>query len=413
MGKLFRQEALAAQRRRLLGNVVIAQPLGPRTLTLFVSAFLICLGVFVSTASYSRKATVTGYLSPAQGIVRLGADQRGIVSALLVAEGDVVEAGAPLLSIRSEQVNGDGIDVSPGMIRSVDEQLHEFDELDAIAVARSGQERARLEARIRGLAAEQRALFARLETQRRLVAMAEANLERLRLLAAKGYVSVQDLSAREETLIAAQQLRSALRQEQAATESATRETKAQIGQLPLTLQARRSELRSRRAALEFERLQLTQRQARTILAPVAGTVSAAAVVVGDSVSDSQHLLTLVPSDSELEAHLYVPSRAIGFVSEGRAVRILYDAFDHRRYGAHAGRIREVSSAVLPASETFRRVRLNEPSYRVRVALPDRFERAGRPLALQPGMSLRADIILEERTLLSWLVSPVLALRGRS
>lgn len=402
-----------AQRRRLLGDVIIARPLGPRAIVLFVAAVVATLCVFASTASYSRKATVAGYLSPAQGIVRLSADQPGIVASLYVEEGDAVEAGTPLLSVGSEQVNGHGIDVSPGMIRALGDQLHELDALDAIAVARSRQERARLEERSRGLAAEQRVLQARLDTQSRLVAMEEANLERLRPLAADGYVSANDLAGREAALITARQLHAALRQEQAGVASNAREIRAEIKALPLALEARRSDLRSRRAALEFERLQLSRQQARTIVAPVPGIVSAAAVVVGDSVAGGQHLLTLLPSAGELEAHLFVPSRAIAFVSEGRAVHLLYDAYDYRRYGAHAGRVREVSSAMLPASETYRRIRLNEPSYRVRVELPDQFETAGRPLPLQPGMSLRADIILEDRTLLSWLVSPLLALRDRS
>ncbi len=37
---------------------------------------------------------------------------------------------------------------------------------------------------------------------------------------------------------------------------------------------------------------------------------------------------------------------------------------------------------------------------------------GQSVPLQPGMTLSADIVLEERSLLSWLFEPIISLKGR-
>ena len=50
--------------------------------------------------------------------------------------------------------------------------------------------------------------------------------------------------------------------------------------------------------------------------------------------------------------------------------------------------------------------LNEPAYKVTVALdrPD-IDAYGRTMPLQPDMLLQADIILEQRRCMSWLIEP--------
>lgn len=414
MGTLFREEALKAGRGRLLGDVVIAQPIALRVLVLFIAVMVICIFALATSVSYARKETVVGYVSPADGIVRVNANQPGVISNLLVAEGDVVEAGTLLLTIRSSRVNEQGINLSPQMIRSIDDQLRELKELEKLVVARNRQQARQFAARVEALKAEEQALQNRFNAQRRLIEITTKNLDRVRQLAGEGHVSIQDLAAKEEALIANEQLLFALSQEIIAVQSEMQQAVAAIDQLPIEMEEKQSELRSRRADLDLRRLQLAGEESLTIVAPVAGTVSAAVVVMGDSVVSQQHLLTLLPTGSTLEAHLYVPTRAIGFVTGGQDVRILYDAFDYRRYGVQQGRVREVASAMLSATETYQRVQLNEPSYQVRVELSEQLFRSKHDaFALQPGMTLRADIVLERRTLLSWLANPILALKGRT
>ena len=93
------------------------------------------------------------------------------------------------------------------------------------------------------------------------------------------------------------------------------------------------------------------------------------------------------------------------------MRILYDAFPYQHFGTYGGRILSVSETILAASDVVGPVTLSGPSYRAIVALerPD-IDAHGKRVALQPDMQLRADIILERRTLVQWILNPLLSAR---
>ena len=57
------------------------------------------------------------------------------------------------------------------------------------------------------------------------------------------------------------------------------------------------------------------------------------------------------------------------------------------------------------------IKLNEPAYRITAELERPYVKAhGKDISLQPDMLLRADIVLERRSLMSWLISPLLGVR---
>lgn len=122
-------------------------------------------------------------------------------------------------------------------------------------------------------------------------------------------------------------------------------------------------------------------------------------------------MQIVPDGDTLHAELFVPSRAIGFVEVGQSVRLLYDAFPYQHYGSHRGRVVEVSRTVLDGTEIAVPFKLDGPAYRAVVALerPD-VAAHGKRIALQPDMLLKADIILEKRTLVDWILNPLLSAR---
>jgi membrane fusion protein len=71
----------------------------------------------------------------------------------------------------------------------------------------------------------------------------------------------------------------------------------------------------------------------------------------------------------------------------------------------------VSQTILTGSDARGPIALKEPAYRVTAAL-DRtdIDVAGKMVALQPDMLLKADIILEKRPLMRWLASPITGVR---
>lgn len=55
----------------------------------------------------------------------------------------------------------------------------------------------------------------------------------------------------------------------------------------------------------------------------------------------------------------------------------------------------------------------EPVYRIVVSLTRQAVTAyGQPIALQPGMQLEADVIIERRRLIEWVLDPLYTLTGK-
>jgi membrane fusion protein len=55
----------------------------------------------------------------------------------------------------------------------------------------------------------------------------------------------------------------------------------------------------------------------------------------------------------------------------------------------------------------------EPMFRVKVKLASQTAQAyGLPQALQAGMQLEADVMLDTRTLFEWVLEPLYSLRGK-
>src|SRR5882762_9209888 len=100
MSDLFRKEAVFHATRRLSGAVVLATPLSVRLLGLMFGALIVAGVTFTSMATYARKATVTGWLVPDQGLIRATVSTAGFIQGVAVKEGQSVEKGALIAEIR-------------------------------------------------------------------------------------------------------------------------------------------------------------------------------------------------------------------------------------------------------------------------------------------------------------------------
>ena len=113
----------------------------------------------------------------------------------------------------------------------------------------------------------------------------------------------------------------------------------------------------------------------------------------------------------MDAVLYVPSTAIGFIREGQAVRVSYDAFPYQRFGQYAGTVHSVSrNDIRPAQPDAQDRRAY---FLVRVTLERPSVQAyGTEIALKPGQTLSADIAIDRRRLIRWMLDPLYAFTGR-
>jgi membrane fusion protein len=183
-------------------------------------------------------------------------------------------------------------------------------------------------------------------------------------------------------------------------------------QLPLELQSTQAQLDNQISELRNQLTRLQHEQSSIIRAPKAGTISGILPRSGHFVNAGSIVLSLLPEGAELEAIVYVPTRAIAFIEPGQDVRLRFHAFPYERFGVHQGKAHEVSHTVLLPEEVVD-VTLQEPSYRVRVRLSSQQIQAyNRELPLRAGMTLDGDVITERRSLVQWLFDPIYSIKGQ-
>lgn len=409
---LFRQEAIDFQQNdRQWGRVVALQSLSTRLMVWFIIGVACAAIAFLFYGHYARKETVPGYLTPAAGTARVFAPQAGTITAIYVEQGQRVAAGQPLLSVVTSRTASDGEDVDATVLRSLTRQKEALTVQVAAEERRAVSERDRLTAQLQGMQNELTHLLAQVSIQQERITLAERLLASGAPLAARGLVAEVEQRRREEALLSQRQNLSALMQQVMERQGQHNEVRFTLDQLPTVMAGKVQALRSELSTAEQRIAEVNGRHAYTVLAPIAGTVSSLQASLGQAADPQRLQLQILPGDSALQAELFIPARAIGFVKAGQDVRILYEAFPYQHYGAYRGRIVRVSQTVLTGSDVSTPVALKEPAYRATVALdrPD-IDARGQKIPLQPDMLLRADVILEKRTLMDWILNPLLSAR---
>jgi len=193
---------------------------------------------------------------------------------------------------------------------------------------------------------------------------------------------------------------------------------AQRRELPLKAQAARGEIDRDLAAVAQLSAENEARQRLVVRAPQNGVVTAVLADTGQAVTPGVALASLLPADARLQAHLFAPSSAVGFVRAHQAVQLRYQAFPYQKFGHQAGEVIQVARSPLQAAELAGlplqgAAASGEPLYRITVSLDQQTVAAyGQAQALSPGMQLEADVLLDRRRLIEWLFEPVLGIASR-
>jgi membrane fusion protein len=276
---------------------------------------------------------------------------------------------------------------------------------------RTASERERLTASLSTLVSQASSLNEQITMQELRIQIGESLVSAAAKLAVKGIMSDVERKHREEAVLDDKQKLASLGQQAASLKDKINETRYSLEQLPTVMAGKLQPLRNDLASAEQRIAEINGRRAYVVRAPVTGRVSLLQAHIGQAVDPQRLQLEIVPSHSILQAQLFIPARAAGFVRVGQRVRILYDAFPYQKFGTYGGRITEVSQTILTSSDVSGPIALKEPAYKVVVALdrPD-IETRDKKIPLRPDMLLKADIILEKRTLISWLVEPLLSTR---
>ncbi|QRM31919.1 HlyD family efflux transporter periplasmic adaptor subunit [Microvirga sp. VF16] len=377
------------------------------------------LGMLFFT-SYTRKAHINGWLVPQQGLVRVFAPQAGVITQVHVKEGMEVKKGIPLLAVSTEMQSEAFGGTRKEIVDRLTKRRNSMAEERITQEQFFSQQAADLVRRIAALEDEQKHLTKEIDLQQTQLKLNEQIEERMRALRTRDIVTEPRREEAERERIQQAARLQGLERTQATLRREHLLMKASLREIPLRRLTQLAEIDRNVAALEQELAEAEARREIVIMAPQDGTVTGLQIERGGGVQPSVPLMNIVPSGATLQAQLFSPSRAIGFLREGQRVLLRYEAFPYQKFGFHEGVVISVSrSAVSPAEMTQQLAGLsalygaNEPVYRITVDLKQQTLVAyGNPMPLQPGMKLEADVLLESRRLVEWMLEPLFSISGK-
>jgi len=415
---LFRSEVALHRQQQWLGTVLLAPKPSHRWVSAVVIAIAAAIIALVWFGHFTRTSRIGGLLVPDSGVVRVFAPHAGVVTSLHVKEGAEIRKGTPLLALSAETVSTARGATKADIARRIAERRRILlDERRQQEILLAQQQRA-IAGRIAAMQSEESQAMNEMALLRSRIGIAERAEALHTKLAGQGFISeLRMQQVASETLEqkaragALERTRMGIARERLALQS-------ELQDLPLKMQREIAAIDRNLAALEQELTSTESEREIVIASPQDGTVTAVLAERGGQANPAAPLLSIVPAGTQLEAHLYGPSRAIGFVRAGQRVQIRYQAYPYQKFGHYEGTVVSVSRstvnpAELPGQFAAQAGSAAEPVYRITVRLDSQAVRAyGAPMPLQAGMQLEADIALEKRRLIEWALDPLFTLTGK-
>ncbi len=415
MSSLFRAEVIEGRRQGWLGSIQLIRPVPLQVLTGLVAITAILVAIYFSLGEYTRKARVTGYLVPDQGVIRLLAPQAATVLERHVVEGQAVRQGELLFVLSLDRSTMSG-ETQAAVQASLSARERSLQAASQQKLRLQEAQRLALDQQLLDMRQELAQMAAEAALHRQRLTLARQAEERLESLRHDNFVSAAQVQSKAEEVLGLRAQLQSLERQQAAHRREIDTLEAQRRELPLHAEARQGEIDRDLAALAQASAENEALRRIVVRAPSDGTVSAVLAEQGQSVSTTLPLASLVPSGALMQAHLFAPSSAMGFVRADQVVQLRYQAYPYQKFGHQGGRVLEVSRTPLQPNEMSGLAlpaANGEPLYRITVALDRQAVQAyGRAQPLSPGMQLEADVLLDRRRLIEWIFEPVLSVAGK-
>ena len=417
---LFRPEAIRGQQQAWLGSIQLIRPVSFAVLTTLVLVTLAILALVLVEGRYTRKAHVAGFLVPDKGVLRLLPQQAGTVLESRVVEGQAVRQGDILFVLSTDRATLGG-DTQAKVQTSIAAREKSLQETARQRNSLQQEQRAGFDRQIEDIRRELAQVDAEAELQQQRLLLAQQAQARVESLRADNFISQAQVQAKSEEVLGVRAQVQSLMRQRVAKQRELGALEAQRRELPLRTQALQGEIERDLATLAQEAAENEARQRVVIRAPQDGMVTAVLAERGQSVSTSAAVASLLPADTKLQAQLFAPSSAVGFLRPNQQVQLRYQAFPYQKFGHHAGQVSQVSRtplqavdlASLPLPESMKSTSSAEPLYRITVTLDQQAVQAyGQAQPLSPGMQIDADVMLDRRRLIEWIFEPLLSVTGR-
>lgn len=145
-----------------------------------------------------------------------------------------------------------------------------------------------------------------------------------------------------------------------------------------------------------------------IRAPVDGIVNRVAIkTLGGVIEPAMQLAEIVPLDDELKILARVLPGDIAFIRPGQAAKVKITAYDPQKYGSLDGELTRLGASSVTDSE-------GNIFFEVEVRTDKNYMgEADNPLPITPGMVAEVEVITGKRTILEYLMKPILRARDRA
>jgi type I secretion membrane fusion protein, HlyD family len=413
---------------------IVEQPVSPtaRATTWVLLIGLVLTILWLIFGKVDVVASAPGRLVPADNVKLIQPAEAGIVRAIHVRNGQFVRKGQVLVDLdptvsTAEAVQAEAalqtalFDVAraKAVLSALDGKGLAFvapqgaaPQLIATQRALAAAELAATEASASGRSADlQAAKAARSEALVQAAKLTETipllnqQLDAYEGLLKKGY------AAKLKVIEMRRQRFATIRDREAALETA-RKAEAQSSSASSTMAQSKAEARTRlftdlakaEADARLRQEELTKSRQRSSLqrltAPVDGTITQLSIhTIGGVVEATKPIMVVVPQGESLVAEVKILNKDVGFVKEGQPVAIKLEAFPFTRYGTVPGYVESIGSDAVEDEK----LGLVYPA-RIHIAVLSK--RRASDVRLSAGLTATVDIRTGNRSILSYLVSPV-------
>ncbi len=404
-----------------------------------IFAFFIAMILWASLASIDEVTRGEGRAIPSSRLQKVQNLEGGIVAEVFVHEGEVVKAGAPLLRLDDTQFRSNAgetqadrlalqariqrltaqlndastLTLAPEIVQQAPDIANGEMELFASVNKRIQSELAGLNEQLVQKKQELLDFQGKASQYRRSLGLQQQEVSMSEPLVAKGAISkVEVLRLRRGVVETQGQLDSvtlAIPRAEAAIkeiESKVSETRGRyrseaLGQL--------NEARTDLSKIEASGKAITDRVNRTLVtSPVRGVVQQLLVnTIGGVIQPGNDLVEIVPLDDKLLVEAKIRPQDIAFLRSGQEATVKFTAYDYTIYGGLKGTLEQISPDTVTDKDgkSFYIIRLRTDK--------NHLGTDEKPLLIIPGMVASVDIITGKKTVMAYLLKPILRAKAEA
>lgn len=420
------------QTRYLSQAIQLEEAVNPHIIRATMTMVSLAIVIFIVWAGFTNINEVArtpgevvphGYQQPIQHL------EGGLVKAINVREGDVVEEGQILITMSNASVKEDleraqskqlDLEMQAERLRAfvegrepdfsrfekasekmISDQIEFF---NGMRTARQKEENI-----IRDQIAEKihsvRSLESDYETAQANLKIEEDMYARKAKLNKQGYTSDMELLSDKRNLNDMRGELKSLQNQILAAEAAIEEYQNRLGSLSAKHRDEAYERLSQVAGEEAQNIEVIQKIEERIgrmylRAPTHGLVKGLAVnTIGAVIRPGEIVMEIVPLDKYLEVEVKISPQDIGHLKTGQSVQVKFSTFDFSRYGSVRGKLEHISATTFDGDQ-------GERYYQGRVVLDQSYVGNNPANAIMPGMTVMADVITGRKTILQYMLKPI-------